>query len=149
MGICRKDQAPGRHKYQLCDLPFAKREQMLRIESYKPNCPSPKCTGKIKTKLHHVKAKPNWLPPEVWAEKNDDQILYRCTYCGLVWFQERAKRPGFDARPIGYYDDFQHPWEFVSLKSEYKIREQNTSRYWYKVESKGGAIHPPMMGGVD
>ena len=122
---------------------------MLRIRSYEPHCPSPKCTGRNRSKLYQIRGKPNWLPLEGWANKKDDEILYRCTYCGLVWFQEKAKRPGFDPRPIGYYDDLQHPWEFVSLKSEYRIREQNTSRYWYNVGRKGGVIHPPMRGGVD
>ena len=146
---CRKNRVSKQNKVLLSDLAFAKREQMLRIRSYEPHCPSPKCTGRNRNKLYQIRGKPNWLPLEGWGQKKDDEILYRCAYCGLVWFQERAKRPGFDARPIGYYDDFQHPWEFVSLKSEYRIREQNTSRYWYDVEHKGGAIHPPMKGGVD
>jgi hypothetical protein len=144
-----KDLLPSSHKYLLGDLAFAKRGEILRIKSYEPHCPSPKCTGKDKNKLYHIKGKPNWLPPEVWVKKKEDQILYRCAYCGLVWFQERAKRAGFDARPVGYYDDLQHPWEFVSLKGKYRIRGQNTSRYWQKVRSKRGALHPPKRGGVD
>lgn len=60
-----------------------------------------------------------------------------------------SKRPGFDAKPIGYYDDLQHPWEFVSIKGKYKIRKQNTSRYWYNVGSKKEPIHSPKRGGVD
>lgn len=122
---------------------------MLCLTRYESHCPSPKCIGRNRNKLYHIRAKPNWLPLKVWTKKGDDQILYRCTYCGLVWFQERSKRPGLDAKPIGYYDDFQHPWEFVSLRGTYRIREQNTSRYWYGMCGKGGAVHPPTRGGVD
>jgi len=99
--------------------------------------------------LYPIRGKPNWLPLEVWASKKDDEMLYRCAYCGLVWFQERLKRPGLDARPIGYYDDLQHPWEFVSLRDTYTIREQNTSGYWYDVGGQKDAIHSPKRGGVD
>jgi hypothetical protein len=116
---------------------------------YEPQCPSPACTGRIRNKLFYIRGKPNWLPLEDWVKKADDEILYRCAYCGLVWFQERAKRPGLDARAIGYYDDFQHPWEFISLKDNYKIREQNTSRYWHNASSLRKAVHAPKRGGVD
>lgn len=116
---------------------------------YEPRCPSPTCTGGNRNKLSCVRGKPNWLSLEDWTKKKDGEILYRCTTCGLVWFQERSKRPGLDARPIGYYDDFQHPWEFVSLKDRYKIREQNTSLYWYGGGSRVKAVYPPKLGGVD
>jgi hypothetical protein len=99
--------------------------------------------------LFYIRGKPNWLPLEDWAKKGDDEVFYRCAYCGLVWVQERSKRPGLDARPIGHYDDLQHPWEFVSLKDNYKIREQNTSRYWYNTGSQGKAVPPPKRAGVD
>jgi len=122
---------------------------MLCMKRYEPHCPSPTCTGGSKSKLCHIRKKPNWLPPEVRTPKKEGETVYRCTYCGLVWFQERSKRPGLDAKPVGYYDDLQHPWEFVSIKGKYKIREQNTGRYWYKVGSRRRAIHPPQKGGVD
>jgi len=83
----------------------------------------------------------------VWAEKKEGENLCRCAHCGFVWFQESSKRLGMDARPVGYYDDFEHPWEFVSLKHRYRIREQNTSHYWDNMRRK--AIRPPRVGGVD
>ena len=122
---------------------------MLFMKRYEPHCPSPTCTGGHKNKLYHIRGQPNWLPLEVRAPKKGEGILYRCACCGLVWFQKRSKRPGFDAKPVGYYDDFQHPWEFVSLKGRYRIREQNTSCYWCSAGSKRGAIQPPKRGGVD
>lgn len=117
---------------------------------YEPHCPSPTCMGGDKNKLHHIKGNPSWLPPEVRILRKEDEFLYRCSYCGLVWFQETSMRPGLDANPVGYYyDDLHHPWEFVSLKAKYRIRKQNTSRYWYNMGSKRRAPYPPAWGGVD
>jgi len=65
----------------------------------------------------------------------------------LVWFQKAPERLGFDARPVGYYDDFEHPWEFIPLRKKFKIREQNTRSYWYSAQRK--RIRPPRWGGVD
>jgi hypothetical protein len=58
-----------------------------------------------------------------------------------------SKGMGFDARPVGYYDDFEHPWEFVPLKGKYRIREENTSRYWGDIGRK--VIRPPGWGRVE
>jgi hypothetical protein len=114
---------------------------------YEPHCPSRTCTGGHKNKLHRIGGKPNWLTQEIWAKKKREEILCRCAYCGLVWFQKGSKMLGFDARAVGYYDDSEHPWEFVSLKGRYRIRKQNTSRYWYNVGRK--AIRAPRWGRVD
>ena len=147
--IVEANQLPTQPKCLLWHLAAAKGDQMLRVKSYEPHCPSPKCTGRDRNKLSRIRGKPNWLPPKVWEKKREEQIVYRCTCCGLVWFQERSNKPGFDPRPIGYYDDFQHPWEFVFLKSRYRIRQQNTSRYWYNVGSQRKFIHSPKRGGVE
>jgi hypothetical protein len=48
---------------------------------------------------------------------------------------------------VGYYDDFEHPWQFVPLRRRFRIREDNTSSYWDKVGRNG--IRPPKWGGVD
>ena len=116
-------------------------------KGYEPHCPSRTCTGGHKNKLYRIRGNPNWLTWEVWAKKKEEESLCRCAHCGLVWFQESSKRLGLDARPVGYYDDFEHPWEFVSLKHRYRVRDQNTSRYWHSVGRK--AIRGPASGGVD
>lgn len=118
------------------------------MKGYEPHCPSRTCTGGQKNKLFHIKGKPIWLPPEVWIKKGEKEIVCRCRDCGLVWFQEKLKRPGIDARPVGYYDGFDDPWEFVPLKGPATIREQNTTRYWYNVGSKREGLQPPRRGGV-
>lgn len=122
---------------------------MSLIREYEPHCPSRTCTGGQRNKLFHIRGRPNWLPQEVWIKKREEEMVYRCSYCGLVWFQEKLKRRGVDARPVGYYDRFDYPWEFVPLEGQYTIREQNTSRYWYKVGIKRKKMHPPSKGGVD
>ena len=116
---------------------------------YEPRCPSPTCAGGGKNKLHHIRENPSWLPPEVCALRKQDAILYRCDSCGLVWFQEAWKRPGIDAYPVGYYDDLDHPRRYVFLEGNYRIREQNTSPYWYNMGSKGRSPRPPKCGGVE
>ena len=127
-------------------MALSEKGQMLS-KRYEAHCPSRTCTGGHKNKLHRISGNPNWLSREVWAEKKEGENLCRCAHCGFVWFQESSKRLGLDARPVGYYDDFEHPWEFVSLKHRYRIREQNTSHYWYNMRKK--AIRPPRLGGVD
>jgi len=125
---------------------FSEKGQMLS-ERYEPHCPSRTCTGRDKNKLYRIRGSPTWLARDVWAKKKGEENLCRCAHCGLVWFQKSSKKLGLDARPVGYYDDFEHPWEFVSLKHLYRIREQNTSRYWVNVGRK--AIRAPRWGGVD
>jgi len=127
-------------------LSFAEEGQMPS-KRYEPHCPSRTCTGGHKNRLYRIRGNPSWLNREVWAKKKGRESLCRCAYCGLVWFQESSKRLGLDARPVGYYDDFEHPWEFVSLIRRFKIRKQNTSRYWTNEGRK--AIRAPKWGGVD
>ena len=116
---------------------------------YEPHCPSPACAGGGKNKLHRIKGNPGWLPPEVYALTKEDEILYRCAHCGLVWLQEASKRPGVDAYPVGIYDDLDHPGEYVFIKGNYRIREQNTTRYWCNMGSKRRELCPPKCGGVE
>ncbi len=118
-----------------------------QAKRYEPHCPSRTCMGGRKNKLHRISGNPYWLSREVWAGKKEGESLCRCAHCGFVWFQENSKRIGLDARPVGYYDDVDHPWEFVSLTHRHGIREENTSRYWNALERK--AIPPPRHGGVD
>jgi hypothetical protein len=129
------------------DQPALKKKGQTLLRRYEPHCPSRTCTGGHKNKLYRIRGSPSWLTRKVWAKKKEGESLCRCAHCGFVWFQENSKKLGLDAIPVGYYDDFEHPWEFVSLKHRYRIREQNTSRYWGNMERK--AIRPPKWGGVD
>ena len=116
-------------------------------KQYEPHCPSRTCAGGHRNRLHRISGKPNWLAQQLWDKKKKQEILCRCSYCGLLWFQNNSEKLGFDARPVGYYDDFEHPWEFAPLRGRFKIREQNKRSYWHKVQKKG--IRPPRWGGVD
>jgi hypothetical protein len=119
----------------------------MLLKRYEPHCPSRTCTGGYRNKLYPIKGNPNWLTREVWDKKKEGETLCRCAHCGLVWFQQRSKRLGLDARPVGYYDDLEHPWEFVSLRHRQGIRKQNTTRYWLDMSKK--AIRSPRRGGID
>jgi hypothetical protein len=102
------------------------------------------CTGGHKNKLFHIKGKPNWLPPEVWIKKKRRKLYTDVVTLG--WYgskKNQRNRVLMQGHLVIYYDGFDHPWEFVPLKGQYTIREQNTSRYWYKGGSKREAIHPP------
>jgi hypothetical protein len=114
---------------------------------YEPHCPSPTCTGGHRNKLHRISGKPNWLGQQVRDKIKEKEISCKCSCCGLVWFQKDSEKLGFDARPVGYYDDFAHPLGFVPLRKRFQTREQNTTSYWYNVRRKG--IRPPRWGGVD
>jgi len=136
----------GVHKTKMKDGLQHKNNKCL-WKRYEPHCPSRTCTGGHRNKLHYISGKPNWSGQQLWDKKKEEEILCRCSYCGLVWFQKDSEKLGFDVRPVGYYDDFEHPWEFVPLKRRFKIREQNTRSYWYNLRRKG--IRPPRWGGVD
>ncbi len=134
------------HKIKMKNGLLRKKNKWL-WKRYEPHCPSRTCTGGHRNRLHRISGKPNWLGRQLWDKKKGEEILCRCSYCGLVWFQKRSERLGFDARPVGYYDDFEHPWEFVPSKRRFMIRERNTSSYWCNVGRKG--IRRPRWGGVD
>jgi hypothetical protein len=70
------------------------------------------------------------MPAEVLARRSDMKVLYRCSYCGFVWFQNNTASPGFEARPAGWYSNFRWPNEFHTVGETYPIRNQNTRRYW-------------------
>ena len=149
---------PERQESQRRHLPYdkamrwkmgicSKRTNVVRWKRYEPHCPSRACTEGHGYKLRRIDRKPNWLGQRIWGKKKEGEILCRCSHCGLVWFQERSQRIGFEARSVGTYDDLEHPWECVPLKGRHRIREENTSRYWYNIGRN--LIRPPMWGGVD
>jgi hypothetical protein len=106
------------------------------------------CRGKKSAhSLLPLQFQPNWLGQQLWAKKKEEEILCGCSDCGLVWFQKRSDKLGFDHRAVGYYDDCEHPWEFVPSKGRFRIPERNTSSYWSNVGRK--SIRPPRWGGVD
>jgi hypothetical protein len=105
------------------------------MKRYEPHCPAPDCTGGYVNRLKELIAKPDWLPTEILEAKKETEEIYRCNYCGLVWFQESTKQKGFDARPVGFYDDFISPGKFRPISEHYRIRKENTS-YYYLVRKR-------------
>jgi hypothetical protein len=99
---------------------------MARIKKYKPHCPAPNCRGGYEHRLKKVEGMPEWIPPEILKLKKETEQLYRCNYCGFVWFQDNSKQKGFDPKPLGFFDSIFSPG-FVLVDKSYRIRKENTS----------------------
>lgn len=48
------------------------------------------------------------LVPTDAATLKRGEAAYRCSYCGLIWFQ-KSRKVGFDPSVVGYYDSPRHP----------------------------------------
>lgn len=99
-------------------------------KGYVPHCPSPSCIGGYEHKLRKATSKLVNMPGDVSEQARDGEVIYRCQYCGLVWFQKAGVRPGLDARVAGWYDGPQSPNKFLRVKGPYDIRPQNKSWCW-------------------
>lgn len=102
---------------------------MSYMKQYELRCPNPDCAGGHADRLHVVNGKPEWIPAEIMKLKKENEQIYRCNYCCLVWFQKSSKKPGFDPKIIGFYNNFQNPGKFVPVKN-FRIRKENTLYYW-------------------
>lgn len=99
-------------------------------KKYEPHCPASNCGGGYKERLRAITAEGAHLTPEVLKRRKDRSSIYRCSYCGFVWFQKSNSRRGFNPIPAGKWDSPQRPNEFYELPVTFQIREENTSRFW-------------------
>ena len=103
---------------------------MGRRKRYEPCCPSETCTANG-SYLYQVKEPGSvQLSEKVLERREPGYLIYRCRYCGFVWFQSSVCRPGFDPVPAGYYDSLGKLNVFLPVPVTYPIKEQNTQRYW-------------------
>jgi hypothetical protein len=109
---------------------------MPRTKRYEPHCPSTQCSGGYSHRLGKTSAESVEMPPDMLARREGTDLIYRCSYCGFVWFQSSASYPGFDPTPAGFYDNFMAPSEFVPVPQTYRIREENTSNYWREKQER-------------
>jgi hypothetical protein len=70
------------------------------------------------------------VPLEILSRKGPSDVIYRCSYCGFVWFQRSSSYPGYDPIPAGFYNDFRNPDAFSPVPEDYRVREENTPIYW-------------------
>lgn len=105
---------------------------------YDPHCPSPsKCDGGTGSRLYKTDAAAVHLTPDVLQRKGFDDEVWRCSYCGFVWFQNPENKAGFEATPVGHYDTGKPPAEgFTPVPDDFGIREMNTRAYWAAREAK-------------
>lgn len=93
---------------------------------YVPHCPSRTCSGGHEHMLHHFdlfRAMRLGLIPTNVAELRRGETAYRCSYCGLIWFQ-RSRKIGLDPFVVGYYDSPRHPG-FRPLGPHFQRRHEN------------------------
>jgi uncharacterized Zn finger protein len=80
-----------------------------------PRCPACDCSGGHPHRVHRV-GDPALLkiPCEIIAEAGDKSI-YRCDYCGFIWYEWVPIPFGSVVQvPIGFYDNFTKPMEFFA-----------------------------------
>jgi hypothetical protein len=90
-------------------------------KSYRPHCPAKDCKGGRAEKLYETTAEATHLPPEISAHIQGTQAVYRCLSCGFVWLQDRASRPGFQAVPLGWWNNFRWPHSFRRVDHDYPV----------------------------
>jgi len=91
---------------------------------YEPHCPAWDCTGGRAHRLHQVDADFVHMPAEIRNRSEPDQVIFRCSYCGLIWFQRASVPPGFDPSVVGRYPA-REANDFRPLE-RYDIRERET-----------------------
>ncbi len=105
---------------------------MAPVRKYQPHCPASGCFGGHAARLHEIsleQLKEMGIPQAILGRKRDtDEQIRRCSYCGLVWFQNSKSRPGFDPLPLGHYDNV----HFVPVFNTFRIREENKPNYLSK-----------------
>jgi hypothetical protein len=102
---------------------------MPRAKTYQPHCPAYDCSGGYESRLHPVTADAVHITPDILALKETEDVIFRCNYCGFVWFQKSSFHKGFNPTPAGFYDSIHGRDKFVPAE-DYKIRDENTSDYW-------------------
>jgi hypothetical protein len=61
--------------------------------------------------VHRTNAEFSHVPLSTWQTKPPNYEAYRCSHCGLVWFQGLSKFG--EAIRVGWWDNFSNPDEFV------------------------------------
>ena len=100
----------------------------IRRDSYDPtgHCPNQSCArGKLEHSLID-QVERDELPNGVTVE--DDQAVYRCSWCGLLWTQRSGDSPGWLRRSESKVVGFQRPGERFVENSAYQFDKRHYSR---------------------
>jgi hypothetical protein len=85
-------------------------------------CPARDCSGG-KNVIEVRDQSSVQLPDAAWAEKGSRK-LWRCTYCGFLWFTEtNIEAPEPFVTAVGFYDNFRNPSEFIAAPNHPLRRE--------------------------
>jgi len=105
---------------------------MPPTKTYQPHCPADDCTGGHASRLHPVTAEAVHITSDILVRKQPRDKIFRCNYCGFVWFQSSSSPPGFNPTPAGLYGTSSNPDKFTPVSEQFKIRQENTPHYWNK-----------------
>jgi len=94
---------------------------MRRRKKYMPECPAQDCTGGDSNRLYRVSADSVHVPDQHRSPEKNGFLLYRCSYCGFLWYQDPL---GVDLNPIpvGFYNNFTKPNEFFAVGRDYPLK---------------------------
>ena len=109
---------------------FSKEDIVPRAKTYQPHCPASDCSGGYESRLHQVTADSVHITPDILALKEPGDVIFRCSYCGFVWFQRGLYLTGFSPTPAGFYDSSIYGRDKFVPAPDCKIREENTADYW-------------------
>lgn len=103
-------------------------------KSFVPQCPESHCSSLAGPKIYELTREEKVeIPESVLARMGRVNVIYKCGDCGLVWFQRRVLRKGFDPTPVGYFRN----GEFIPELSGVTIRPENRTAYWDRTMKRG------------
>ena len=110
---------------------------MRARRGYVPHCPARDCEGGDESQLYEVRDPGSvGLTPDILRRRAEGDATWRCLHCGFIWFQKASSPPGFEAKPAGYFDHYERPDEFFSVRAGYPIRDKNERWYWAQKAEK-------------
>jgi DNA-directed RNA polymerase subunit RPC12/RpoP len=66
-------------------------------------CPNPEYCSAGEPFLQPLPNPEDKIPNEFFPKLEDNETIYRCSYCGFVWVQSNEFRIGKNVKPLGVY----------------------------------------------
>jgi hypothetical protein len=93
------------------------------------DCPAFDCSGG-RNRGFEQRQRPDYLPESVKSPR-EEATLYRCNYCGFLWFEYmlmELPQPFLMQRPVGFYDNISKPLEFFPVPPTYRLKSKPTPK---------------------
>ena len=115
----------------------------MSMTRYRPRCRLIACSGGGPGSLKKVTAEQVHLTPAVLERRGETNAIYRCWYCGFVWFQKSSDRVGLDPVPAGHYDNPAFaPNRFEPVPLEFPIRRDTRPTIGRRSEARVDRLRP-------